>query len=306
MIQSQIKKIAVIGLGSVGKGLAFGLADNNFQVVAVTRRGHDGFQDLSCFIDHLIETKKTEKTKQEIFSNITWSSSFKENTSEVDLVIECMKEDLNEKQYIFQKMDAFFPKEIILSSVTSSLSINEISRFMRFPQRMIGLHFFNPPYLMKLVEVVPCAKTSSGTLEFIKPFMVEFQKTVIVTADQPGFIVNRLIFAMINEAINMLSEGKVSAEGIDLAVKLGANHPMGPLHLADFIGLDVCLIILENLYQQDGTSRYRPNPLLIQKVKNNHLGRKTGKGFFDYGNFGSPLIVSKARVRLNKLFKLRT
>jgi 3-hydroxybutyryl-CoA dehydrogenase len=280
--QSMIKKIAIIGLGTVGKGLAFGLANNNFKVIAVTRRGQKGFDDLSVFIERLVGSQKTCSSKSEILSRISWTSNLNQDAANVDLVIESMKEDLEEKQQVFRTLDRFYSPSVILSSVTSSLSITEISKFMKRPERMIGLHFFNPPYQMKLVEVVPSKKTSDLTINKIKPFIFEIKKTAIIIPDIPGFLVNRLLFAMINEAINILSEGRVSAEDIDLSMKLGANHPMGPLHLADFIGLDVCLIILENLYQQDKTDRYKPNTLLTQKVKENNLGRKTGKGFFDY------------------------
>jgi 3-hydroxybutyryl-CoA dehydrogenase len=150
------------------------------------------------------------------------------------------------------------------------------------PDRMVGLHFFNPVNVMKLVEVIPGEKTSNETLEKAKTFVEEIGKIPLITPDTPGFIVNRLLFAMINEAIYLLGEGRVSAAEIDVSMKLGVNHPMGPLSLADFIGLDNCLSILENLYEKTKRSEFNPNPLLYQKVKENNLGRKTGKGFFNY------------------------
>jgi 3-hydroxybutyryl-CoA dehydrogenase len=147
---------------------------------------------------------------------------------------------------------------------------------------MIGLHFFNPAHIIKLVEVIPSEKTSEETVEKAKTFAEEIGKTPLIVQDQPGFLVNRILFAMINEAIDILQNGKISAEDIDAAMKLGANHPMGPLHLADFVGLDICLEIFENLYAQTKRNEYKPHPILIQKVKENNLGRKTGRGFFEY------------------------
>jgi 3-hydroxybutyryl-CoA dehydrogenase len=276
-----IKKIVVVGMGSVGKSISLALAQNNCNVIVITRRGQKGFQNLRNFIE-TVESHKTLQSKSEILSRISWVRDFCEESRDPELVIEAVREDLCEKQQLFKKMDKIYSPDVILSSVTSSLSITEIAKFMVRPERMVGLHFFNPANVMKLVEVIPGENTSKETVEKAKIFVQEIGKTPLITPDIPGFIVNRILFAMINEAIRLLGEGQVSAGDIDAAMKLGVNHPMGPLSLADFIGLDNCLNILENLHEKTKSTEYRPHPLLIQKVKENNLGRKTGKGFFSY------------------------
>ena len=276
-----IKKIAVVGLGTVGKSISLALAQSNCNVLVISRRGENGFKSLRNFIE-TVESHKTLQSKNKILSRISWQSDFCEETPKTELVIEAVRENLREKQQLFKKMDKIYSSEIILSSVTSSLRITEIAKFMDAPERMVGLHFFNPANIMKLVEIIPGEKTSKETIEKAKAFVQDIGKTPLVAPDTPGFIVNRILFAMINEAIRLLCEGQVSAEDIDLAMKLGANHPMGPLSLADFIGLDNCLIILENLHKKTNCSEYKPHPLLIKKVKENNLGRKTGEGFFSY------------------------
>jgi 3-hydroxybutyryl-CoA dehydrogenase len=282
-----MRTVTVVGLGTVGKNIVLTLAQSNCKVVVVTRRGERGFEDLCAYIERLINDKKIGKTKREILSRISWTKAFSGKALDSELVIEAVKENLVEKQELFTKMDKIYAKDVILSSVTSSLSITELSQYANYPERIVGLHFFNPVYIMKLVEVVPGAKTSAETINSSIEFVKEIGKVPIVIPDQPGFLVNRLLFAMINEAINELADGKISAQDIDLALKLGANHPIGPLHLADLIGLDVCLEILDNLFARDKSPRYRPNPLLVLKVKENCLGRKTGRGFFDYNCFST-------------------
>ncbi len=276
-----IKKIVVVGMGSAGKSISLALAQNNCNVIVITRRGQKGFQNLKNFIEK-VESHQTLQSKSETISRISWVCDFSEESRDAELVIEAVREDLCEKQQLFKKMDKIYSPDVILSSVTSSLSITEIAKFMIRPDRMVGLHFFNPANVMKLVEVIPGENTSEETVEKAKVFVQEIGKTPLITPDIPGFIVNRILFAMINEAIRLLGEGRVSADDIDLAMKLGANHPMGPLSLADFIGLDNCLIILENLYEKTKSAEYAPHPLLIKKVKENNLGRKTGNGFFSY------------------------
>jgi 3-hydroxybutyryl-CoA dehydrogenase len=277
-----MRTITVVGLGTVGKNLTLTLAQSNCNVVVVTRRGKSGFEDFCNFIEKLISENRILKTKNEILSRVSWTKDFSGEALNSKIIIEAVKENLNEKQELFKKMDQIYSSDVILSSVTSSLSITEISQYTSSPQRIVGFHPFNPVYIMKLVEVIPGDKTSQQTINSVKEFVQEIGKVPIVVPDQPGFLVNRLLFVMINEAINALAEGNISAQDIDLAMKLGANHPIGPLHLADLIGLDVCLEILNNLHAKENSARYKPNPLLVEKVKNNDLGRKTGKGFFEY------------------------
>jgi 3-hydroxybutyryl-CoA dehydrogenase len=277
-----IKKVAIIGLGSVGKSLTLTLAQQKYSVVAVTRRGEKGFEDLSNFIEKALERYGVDQNKCEILSRITCVPDFCKESQDVELVIEAVKENLIEKQQLFKIMDKIYPEDVVLSSVTSSLSISEIAQFMNKPDRMVGLHFFNPVHVMNLVEIIPGKNTSDETLKKAKIFIDNIGKTPLITPDTPGFIVNRILFAMINEAIGLLEEGNVSARDIDVAMKLGANHPIGPLSLADLIGLDNCLIILENLHKKTKNPEYSPHSLLIQKVKENNLGRKTRQGFFSY------------------------
>ncbi len=276
-----MRKVVVVGLGNIGKSIAVALAENNCLVTVITRRGETGYHDLCNFIERLASGNKLNISKSELLSRVLFGNNFSGVSPDADFVIEATEEDLKEKQELFQKIDRIYPSNVILCSVTSSLSINEIAGLMHTPERMVGLHFFNPAYLMKLVEIVANERTAPETVNKAIVFVKGIDKLPIVVADKPGFLVNRILFTMINEAIRLLDDGKFQAEDIDMAMKFGANHPMGPLHLADFIGLDVCLAILENLSNIYG-NKYEPHPLLVEKVKNHELGRKTGRGFFEY------------------------
>ncbi len=200
----------------------------------------------------------------------------------IDLVIEAIVEDINVKGELFAKLDGLLPSECIFASNTSSLSITQIASFTKRSQNFVGMHFFSPAHVMKLVEIIPGLDTSRQTVEDISQFAVLLDKQVVLAQDFPGFITTRLGLVLINEAIYTLMEGVSSKEEIDTAMKLGYNHPMGPLELADFIGLDICLNILNRLYTGYGDSKYRPCPLLKNYVASNNLGRKTGRGFYDY------------------------
>jgi 3-hydroxybutyryl-CoA dehydrogenase len=279
-----MKKIAVIGMGVMGKSISLALAQKNYDVTVVTSRGKKGFLDFRRFVEEQVKLTGGQKSQDEILSRISCFDNLSKVSCDLDLVIEAVKEDLRIKQQLFKRIDTTCPENTILSSITSSLNITKISKFMVRPGRMIGLHFFNPVQVMRLVEVVPGNKTSEETVKTAITFVNELGKIPLVVPDQPGFLVNRILFPMINEAISVLDNCKISAEAIDVAMRTGVNHPLGPLHLADFIGLDVCLDIFKNLYKATKSAKYRPHPLLIEKVKANHLGRKTGKGFFDYSN----------------------
>lgn len=205
-----------------------------------------------------------------------------EMASKVDIVIEAVIENLKVKKGLFKKLDELCPNNTILVSNTSSLSISELAKSIKRLDKVIGIHFFNPATRMKLVEVVQSSFTSEATLETIITFVKKIGKIPIILFDSPGLLVNRMLIPMINESINLLMEGVASKENIDLSMKLGANHPMGPLELADFIGLDVCLQTMESLFKEFCDPKYRPSSLLRTMVKKGLLGRKTGKGFYEY------------------------
>jgi 3-hydroxybutyryl-CoA dehydrogenase len=275
-----IKKVAVVGMGTIGKSIALQVAQTNHEVMIVTRHGQEGFDSLRRFVEKETQKHKTQKSQDEILAKMSCVNTLSELPSDTQLFIEAITEELTQKQRLLQQLERL-SKGAIFCSNTSSLRIVDISKLMQTPERMIGFHFFNPAHTIKLVEIIPSQKTSQETIEKAKAFAEELGKTSLIAQDQPGFIVNRVLFSMINEAIGMLQDG-LSAEDIDAGMRLGANHPMGPLHLADFIGLDITLQVFENLYGQTSRCEYKPQPLLIQKVKEHNLGRKTGRGFFEY------------------------
>jgi 3-hydroxybutyryl-CoA dehydrogenase len=202
---------------------------------------------------------------------------------ESQLVIEAIAEDLSMKQELFKILDDKFPASTVFASNTSSLSITALAAATRRCDRFIGMHFFSPAHIMKLLEIIPAVDTSAATVKYVSDFAASLGKTVVTAKDFPGFITSRLGMVLLNEAAFALMEGLSTAEDIDRAMTLGYNHPMGPLALADFIGLDICLSIMETLHKGFGDSKYRPCPLFRQLVAAGHLGKKTGKGFYDYG-----------------------
>jgi 3-hydroxybutyryl-CoA dehydrogenase len=214
-------------------------------------------------------------------SNISITTSY-EDLADCDLLIEAISEDMNVKKDTFKKLDELCKSDTILATNTSSLSITEIANSTNRPDKVIGMHFFNPVPMMKLVEVIKGIATSDETKNRIIEISKELGKTPVEVDEAPGFVVNRILIPMINEAIGIYAEGVASATDIDDAMKLGANHPMGPLALGDLVGLDVCLAIMDVLYNEFGDSKYRAHPLLRKMVRGNQLGRKTKKGFFEY------------------------
>ena len=278
-------KVAVVGNGTMGNGIA--------QTFAVA--GHDviikGRSDASLAKAHAsIEkslAKMVEKGKMEAADRDASLARIKdtkvyEDLADVDLVVEVVAEDMAIKEEIFKTLDKICKPEAILATNTSSLSITQVASYTTRPEKVIGMHFFNPVPMMKLVEVIKGQLTSEEVHQRIIEIAKQIGKTPVSVNEAPGFVVNRILIPMVNEGIGIFAEGVASAAEIDEAMKLGANHPMGPLALGDLIGLDVCLAIMEVLYNEFGDSKYRPHPLLRKMVRANQLGHKTGVGFYDY------------------------
>jgi 3-hydroxybutyryl-CoA dehydrogenase len=280
-----MKKIGVLGTGTMGAGIIQVLAQNGYEVVMRARRQtsvDNGLATVEKNLDRLVKKEKmTEAEKAEVMGRITGSTDI-EIVKDADLIIEAATENLEAKKALFAELDALCKPETIIATNTSALSITEIAAATNRPDKIIGMHFFNPVPMMKLIEIVKGLTTSEETRETILALCEAIGKTPVDVAEAPGFVVNRILIPMVNEGIGILADGVADVEGIDTAMKLGANHPMGPLALGDLIGLDVCLAIMETLYTEFGDTKYRPHPLLRKMVRANQLGRKTGKGFYDY------------------------
>jgi 3-hydroxybutyryl-CoA dehydrogenase len=280
-----MKKIGVLGTGTMGAGIIQVLAQNGYEVVMRARRQtsvDNGLATVEKNLDRLVKKEKmTEAEKAEVMGRITGSTDI-EIVKDADLIIEAATENLEAKKALFAELDELCKPETIIATNTSALSITEIAAATNRPDKIIGMHFFNPVPMMKLIEIVKGLTTSEETRETILALCEAIGKTPVDVAEAPGFVVNRILIPMVNEGIGILADGVADVEGIDTAMKLGANHPMGPLALGDLIGLDVCLAIMETLYTEFGDTKYRPHPLLRKMVRANQLGRKTGKGFYDY------------------------
>lgn len=280
-----ISKIAVIGGGTMGNGIAHVFALNDFKVDLVEMNEELANKAIETIIKNLDRQVKKdvikEADKQKTLSNITKVIGLDNVSIDVDLVIEAVYEDKSAKSSIFNKLQDIVKTDCIFASNTSSISITELSVSTR-PEKFIGMHFMNPVPMMKLVEIIRGYSTTDETYNTIKILSEKLGKVPVEVFDYPGFISNRVLMPMINEAIFALMEGVASANDIDTVMKLGMNHPMGPLTLADFIGLDVCLAIMEVLHSGYNDSKYRPCPLLKKMVAAKKLGRKTGEGFFKY------------------------
>ena len=281
----EIKKIAVVGGGTMGNGIAHVFALNNFSVYLVEVTEELANKSIDMITKNLDRQVKKEvikeEEKQNAIKNIIKTVGLDKVPGDVDLVIEAVFEDKATKLSIFNKLNSIVKSDTIFASNTSSISITELSSATR-PDKFIGMHFMNPVPMMKLVEIIRGYSTSDETYQTIKSLAEKLGKVPVEVFDYPGFISNRVLMPMINEAIFALMEGVASAQDIDTVMKLGMNHPMGPLTLADFIGLDVCLAIMEVLYNGYNDSKYRPCPLLKKMVAAKKLGRKTGEGFFKY------------------------
>lgn len=280
-----MKKVGVLGTGTMGAGIVQVLAQNGYEVAVRSRRQESidkGIKTVTKNLDRSVQKgKMTEEEKNEILARIKTSTEI-EIMADCDLIIEAATENMEAKKKLFAEMDALCKPETILATNTSSLSITEIAAATNRPDKVIGMHFFNPVPVMKLVEIIKGLATSEETKATVVELSQKLGKTPVEVEEAPGFVVNRVLIPMINEAVGILADGVAKKEDIDEAMKLGANHPIGPLALADLIGNDVCLAIMEVLYNEFGDSKYRPHPLLRKMVRGNLLGRKTGAGFYSY------------------------
>lgn len=280
-----MEKIFVLGAGTMGAGIVQAFAQKGYEVIVrdikdeFVQRGLSGInKNLSKLVS---KGKMTEENKEEILSRISGTTDMN-LAADCDLVVEAAIENMQVKKEIFAELDGICKKETILASNTSSLSITEVASATSRPDKVIGMHFFNPAPVMKLVEIIRGMATSQETFDTVKNLSLEIGKEPVEVKEAPGFVVNRILIPMINEASFILQEGIASVEDIDTAMKFGANHPMGPLALGDLIGLDVCLAIMDVLYNETGDNKYRASSTLRKYVRAGWLGRKSGRGFYNY------------------------
>lgn len=280
-----IQSVGIIGAGTMGNGIAQACAISGLQVVMVDINDtaiQKGLATITGSLDRLIKKEKiTETEKNAALSRIKISTSYQDFTS-TDMVIEAATENYELKLKILKQLDGIVSKDVIIASNTSSISITQMASEVSHPDRFIGMHFFNPVPLMALVEIIRGLQTSDQTHQLVHAMAKELGKEPITVKNAPGFVVNRILVPMINEAFFVLSEGLASPEDIDAGMKLGCNHPIGPLALADMIGLDTCLAIMEVYFKNFSDSKYRPCPLLREMVAAGYLGRKSGRGVYKY------------------------
>ncbi|GAB3815592.1 3-hydroxybutyryl-CoA dehydrogenase [Pontibacter rugosus] len=291
-----MKKVAVIGSGTMGNGIAHVFAQNGFPV-ALIDISEEALQKavgtITKNLDRIISKGNlTEEQKHETLSNITTFTSMEEGVKDVDLVVEAATENVDLKLKIFRDLESFTKPEAILASNTSSISITKIASVTNRPDKVIGMHFMNPVPVMKLVEVIRGYSTSDEVTTQVIELSKKLGKVPAEANDYPGFVANRILMPMINEAIYSLFEGVAGVEEIDTIMKLGMAHPMGPLQLADFIGLDVCLSILNVLHDGFGNPKYAPCPLLVNMVQAGHKGIKSGQGFYSWTHGTKELVVA--------------
>tara|TARA_B100001248_G_scaffold136848_1_gene102769 strand:- start:10439 stop:11329 length:891 start_codon:yes stop_codon:yes gene_type:complete len=281
-----MKNITIIGAGTMGNGIAHAFAQKNFNVnlVDISQNAlEQAMKTIEKNLDRMVSKEKiTINDKEKTLNNISLHTNLNEGTQDTDLVVEAATENIDLKLKIFKELDEICSSKTILATNTSSISITDIAAVTNRSDKVIGMHFMNPVPIMKLVEVIRGKETSDEVTNIIMKLSRELGKIPVEVNDAPGFVANRILMPMINEAIHTLHEDISSVEGIDTVMMLGMSHPMGPLHLADFIGLDVCLSILEVMHEGFNDIKYMPSPLLRSMVDNGNLGVKTGKGFYDY------------------------
>lgn len=281
-----MKNVAVIGAGTMGNGIAHTFAQFNYkvQLIDVSREALDkGMATITRNLDRMVAKERiSEDDKNRTLANITTYTNLEEGVEYASLVIEAATENVDLKLKIFKDLDEFCPDDTILASNTSSISITQIAAATSRPEMVIGMHFMNPVPIMKLVEIIKGYSTSSETYATVAKISEKLNKTPVEVNDYPGFVANRILMPMINEAVETLYNGVAGVAQIDTVMKLGMAHPMGPLQLADFIGLDVCLSILHVMYDGFKNPKYAPCPLLVNMVMAGKLGIKSGEGFYDY------------------------
>ncbi|MER2998236.1 3-hydroxyacyl-CoA dehydrogenase family protein [Pontibacter populi] len=291
-----MKKVAVIGSGTMGNGIAHVFAQNGFQVSLVDiaeEALNKALGTITKNLDRIIaKGNLTEEQKQQTLANITTCTNMQDGVKDADLVVEAATENVDLKLKIFRDLNSFAKPDAILASNTSSISITKIASVTDLPERVIGMHFMNPVPVMKLVEIIRGYSTSDEVTQQVMDMSLQLGKVPTECNDYPGFVANRILMPMINEAIYSLYEGVAGVEEIDTIMKLGMAHPMGPLQLADFIGLDVCLSILNVLYDGFGNPKYAPCPLLVNMVQAGHKGAKSGQGFYSWTHGTKELIVA--------------
>ena len=291
-----MENIAVIGAGTMGNGIAHVFAQNGYKVnlIDISAEALDkAFKTIEKNLDRMLSKEKiTTETKEKTLSNLHKITNLREGVSDADLVVEAATENMDIKLSIFKEMDQFTPANCILSTNTSSISITKIAAVTKRADKVIGMHFMNPVPVMKLVEVIKGYSTSNETLQTIMELSKTIGKVPVEVNDFPGFVANKILMPMINEAIITLHEDVAGVEEIDTVMKLGMAHPMGPLQLADFIGLDVCLAILKVLQDGLGNPKYAPCPILVNMVTAGKLGVKSGEGFYNWSHGTKELIIS--------------
>lgn len=281
-----VKKVAVIGGGTMGNGIAHVFAMSGFKVNLIETKQEYADRAMSTIeknLDRMVKKENIDKAqKSETLNQISVFLDVKEGVKGADLVVEAVPENFEIKKSVWKQVDEAAPEQAIFGSNTSSISITKLAALTSRPEKFIGMHFFNPVPVMKLVEIVRGLQTDDSTYKLVEEAAKKLNKVPVPVNDAPGFVSNRVLMPMINEAIFAVGEGVATAENVDEVMKLGMAHPMGPLRLADFIGLDVCLDILNVLYEGFKDPKYRPAPLLVKMVDAGKLGNKTGEGFYKY------------------------